>query len=141
MKEELTRNIRNDRFARLIGIELVDVREGYAVTELLLNENHLNGLNDIQGGVIFTLGDYAFAAASNTGGITTVGINVNISFFKSPEGKKIRAIARGISVRKRISGYMVDILDEDGSLVASFSGLGYRKPDKTPQSLPWVERT
>jgi acyl-CoA thioesterase len=127
MKDELIRNVRNDRFAKLIGIQLVEVREGYAVTELTLNENHMNGLNNVQGGAIFTLGDYAFAAASNSDGITTVGINVNITYFKPPVGKIIRAIAQEINAQTRISGYKVDILDEDGSLIACFNGLGYRK--------------
>jgi len=127
MKDELIRNVRNDRFAKLIGIQLVEVREGYAVTELTLNENHMNGLDNVQGGAIFTLGDYAFAAASNSGGITTVGINVNITYFKPPVGKIIRAIAQEINAQTRISGYKVDILDEDGSLIACFNGLGYRK--------------
>ena len=130
MDENLIRNVKNDRFAKLIGIELVDVREGYALTKLKLNENHLNGVDMVQGGVIFTLADYAFAAASNSGICSTVGLNVNITYFKSPSGKTIQAEAREISVQNRISGYKVDVLDEDGTLIASFSGLGYRKQNK-----------
>ncbi|MDY0099887.1 MAG: PaaI family thioesterase [Bacteroidales bacterium] len=127
MKDDMIKNVRNDRFAKLAGIRLVEVSEGYAVTELTINENHLNGLDDVQGGVIFTLGDYAFAAASNSAGITTVAINVNITFFRPPAGKIIRAVAREINAQRKISGYRVDITDEDGSLIASFNGLGYRK--------------
>jgi acyl-CoA thioesterase len=127
MKDELIRNIRNDRFAEFVGIKLIEVREGYAVAELALNGSHLNGVNKIHGGAIFTLGDYAFAAASNSGGIATVGINVNISYFKTPVGKTIRAIAQEINTQTRISSYKVDILDEDSSLIACFNGLGYRK--------------
>ena len=128
MKNDLIRNIENDRFARLTGIVLSEVREGYAAAELALNENHLNGLNQVQGGVIFTLGDFVFAAASNSGGTTTGGLNVNITYFSSPTGKILRATAREIRVQNRISGYNVEIFDEDGTLVAVFSGLGYRKP-------------
>lgn len=127
MDEKLIKNVVNDRFAALLGIKLAEVREGYAVTEVTINENHLNGVGKVQGGVIFTLADYAFAAASNSAGCATVGLNVNITYFRSPSGKKIIAEAKEISVRKRISGYRVDVFDEDGSLIASFSGLGYRK--------------
>ena len=119
--------IHNDRFAKYVGIRLVEVGKGYAVTELTLNENHLNGLDRIQGGVIFTLADYAFGAASNSHGITTVGINVNISYYKSPTGKVIRAEAREISSQNKICGYQVNVLDEDGSLIANVNGLGYSK--------------
>jgi acyl-CoA thioesterase len=127
MEDDLIKNVKNDQFAKYIGIKLLEVRNGYAVTELKLNENHLNGINLVQGGVIFTLADYAFAAASNSGGSMTVGINVNISYFKTPVGKTIRAEAKEICVQKRICAYQVDISDEDGSLVACFSGMGYRK--------------
>jgi acyl-CoA thioesterase len=130
MDDKLIKNVANDKFAALLGIKLTDVREGYAVTELVLNENHLNGVGKVQGGVIFTLADYAFAAASNSGGCATVGLNVNITYFKSPSGKKIIAEARELSVQNRISGYRIDVLDEDRSLIASFSGLGYRKAMK-----------
>ena len=116
MKNDLIRNIENDRFARLTGIVLSEVREGYAAAELALNENHLNGLNQVQCGVIFTLGDFVFSAATNSGGTTTGGLNVNITYFSSPTGKILRATAREIRVRNRISGYNEEILSGCGEL-------------------------
>jgi acyl-CoA thioesterase len=129
MEERLVRYIRDDKFAKYTGIKLLEVREGYAVAELALDEHHKNGTDRVHGGVIFTLADYAFAAASNSGGCLTVGINVNISYYKSPVGKIIRAVAKEISSQKKICGCTVDVLDEDGSLIACFNGLGYRKPE------------
>lgn len=127
MDENLIKNVKNDQFAKYVGIRLIEVSEGFAITELFLNDDHLNGVNRVQGGVIFTLADYAFAAASNSGGCATVGLNVNISYYKTPVGKVIRAIAKEISVQNKISAYNVEVVDEDGSLVASFNGLGYRR--------------
>ena len=127
MEDKRIKNVKNDKFAKFVGIQLVEVSEGYAVTELTLNESHLNGVNMIQGGVIFTLADYAFGAASNSCGFATVGINVNISYYKTPIGKTIRAVAKEISAQNRICGYNIEVLDEDGSLIASVNGLGYRK--------------
>ena len=127
---KMIRNVKNDRFARLVGIRLVEAAPGLAVAELELKEEHLNGVDRVQGGVIFTLADYAFAAASNAEGFPTVGVNVNISFFKAPKGPVIRALAREIQAGKRICGYQVDVLDADDSMVASFAGMGYRKPER-----------
>ena len=127
---KMIRNVKNDRFARLVGIRLVEAAPGRAVAELELKEEHLNGVDRVQGGVIFTLADYAFAAASNAEGFPTVGVNVNISFFKAPKGPVIRAVAREIQAGKRICGYQVDVLDADDSMVASFAGMGYRKPER-----------
>ena len=81
MNNDITGNVKDDRFAKYVGIELVEVREGYAVAELIVRDDHLNGVNSVQGGAIFTLADYAFAAASNSYGFITVGINVNISYY------------------------------------------------------------
>jgi len=127
MNNSITGNVKDDRFAKYVGIELVEVREGYAVAELIVRDDHLNGVNSVQGGAIFTLADYAFAAASNSYGFVTVGINVNISYFKAPSGKKIRAVAKEVSTQNRICGYDVDLLDEDGTIFARFNGLGYIK--------------
>lgn len=122
-----TEIIQNDRFAQHIGIRLVEAGKGYAVTELTLNENHLNGLDKVQGGVIFTLADFAFGVASNGDVTTTLGINMNISYYKTPVGKIIRAVAREISSQNKICGYEVNVLDEDGSVIAHVHGLGYTR--------------
>jgi acyl-CoA thioesterase len=127
MESELIKNVKDDKFAKYVGIRLIEVGKGFAITELTLSETHLNGVDRVQGGVIFTLADYAFGAASNSHGFSTVGINVNISYFKAPTGKIIRAEAKEISAQNKICGYQVNVLDEDGSLIASFNGLGYRK--------------
>lgn len=126
-QEEIIKFFEKDRFAHYVGIELVEVDSGYAVTSLALSDKHLNGLDIVQGGAIFTLADFAFAAATNSNGIATVGINSNITYFKAPRGKVIKAIAKETSTGKKICGCDVEVLDEDGTLIAKFSGTGYRK--------------
>jgi acyl-CoA thioesterase len=127
MEQNIIKFFEKDRFSHYVGIELIKVEAGYAVTKLELSERHLNGLDVIQGGAIFTLADFAFAAATNSNGLATVGINANINYFKSPKGKVITAYAKEISSSRRICSCEVEILDEDGSLVAKYSGTGYRK--------------
>ncbi|MEI7789425.1 MAG: PaaI family thioesterase [Chlorobiaceae bacterium] len=127
MDKDLLKNVKNDQFAQLLGIEIVDVSPGYALVEMKIEEKHKNGINIVQGGAIFTLADYAFAIACNADGSTTVGINASISYFKAPRGSYIRAEAKEVSKNKKICGHQVEIKDEDGTLIASFSGLGYRK--------------
>ena len=127
MDKDILKNVKNDKFAQLLGIEILDASPGYALVEMKIEDKHKNGINIVQGGAIFTLADYAFAIACNADGSTTVGINASISYFKAPQGTYIRAEAREESKNKKICGYKVEIKDEDGSLIASFSGLGYRK--------------
>src|SRR5512144_2022568 len=74
---------KNDRFAERANIELVSVSPGHARGKMTLHPHHLNGYGTVQGGAIFTLADYAFAAASNSHGTVAVAINVSITFMKA----------------------------------------------------------
>jgi acyl-CoA thioesterase len=127
MNTEMIKFTENDKFAAYVGIKLIEVNPGYAVAQLEIADNHMNGVGMVQGGAIFTLADYAFAVASNSKGIVTVGINANISYFKSPQGKLLTAKATEISSHKKLCGYNVDIYDENSDLIARFSGTGYIK--------------
>ncbi|MGI6711160.1 MAG: PaaI family thioesterase [Bacillota bacterium] len=127
MDLDMAKLVGNDRFAKLVGIKLVKIDLGYAVAQMEISEKHLNGVNIVQGGAIFTLADYAFAAAANSKGVVTLGINANISYFKSPKGKLLTAEAKEINSSKRICSYNVDIIDENNSLIARFNGTGYIK--------------
>ena len=60
-----TKVTEKDAFAKLLGIKITDVSEGSATSEISINEQHLNGMGMVHGGVIFTLGDMAFAAAAS----------------------------------------------------------------------------
>lgn len=127
LEKAIKKFFERDRFARYVGIELIKVVPGSAVTRLELSEKHLNGLDVVQGGAIYTLADFAFAAATNSSGLATVGINTGITYFKAPQGKVITAEAKEIESGKKICGCDVNVFDEDGSLIAKFSGTGYRK--------------
>jgi acyl-CoA thioesterase len=127
MDIEMIKAIENDRFASYVGIKLTMVEEGYAKAEMEIMDKHLNGVNIVQGGAIFTLADYAFAAASNSKGFITLGINANISYFKSPKGNLLRAEAKEISSSNRLCAYNVDVFDENDELIARFNATGYIK--------------
>ena len=130
MNEDMLKLVENDRFAKYIGIKIIKVDKGYAVTQMEISENHLNGVGIVQGGAIFTLADYAFAVASNSKGFVTVGINANISYFKSPKGKLLTAEAKEISSSRKLCNYIVDIFDDNNDLIAKFNATGYIKNDK-----------
>lgn len=129
MNTDMVKFIENDRFAAYVGIKLIKIDSGYAVVQMEITDKHLNGVNIVQGGVIFTLADYAFAAASNSKGFVTLGINANISYFKSPQGKLLIAEAKEISSNKKLCSYNVDVFDENNDLIARFNATGYIKND------------
>lgn len=121
-----------DRFAASCGIRLCEVGAGYAKAEMAVTRDHYNGLGIVQGGAIFTLADFAFAAASNSHGTAAVGINASISFMKAIKAGLLRAEAKEQSHNHRLGTYLVEVKDEAGDLVASFQGMVYRKPGPLP---------
>lgn len=116
-----------DRFAKHSGIELLSVAPGHAVAQMPLLPHHLNAVGSVQGGAIFTLADFAFAAASNAHGKVAVAINVSITFMKAASSGTLRAEAREVSVNPRLGSYTVNVTDEHNALIAVFQGLVYRK--------------
>ena len=49
----------------LPGIELIEVGERYSIAKMEIQEKHLNAANIVQGGVIFTLADFASVTDEN----------------------------------------------------------------------------
>ncbi|MDS1030894.1 PaaI family thioesterase [Bacillota bacterium LX-D] len=126
-EDKIIKFFARDQFAAHVGIKLLKVQPGYAEAQMEITDKHLNGINIVQGGAIFTLADFAFAAASNAQGQVTVGINANIAYFKPPKGKLLLAEAKEISLSRKIACYEVDIFDENKEHIAKFNATGYRK--------------
>ncbi|HEX2972417.1 MAG TPA: GNAT family N-acetyltransferase [Tepidisphaeraceae bacterium] len=116
-----------DAFAKLVGLEVVQVSEGRAIVRMKLGPQHLNGIGIVQGGAIFTLADYAFAAACNSHGFASVGINVNISYLKAAKAGVLTAEAQEAAPHRKLGTCTVRVTDEQGDLVALFQGLSYKK--------------
>jgi len=129
MDKKMIKIIENDRFAALLGLQLIKIEFGYAEVKMEITDKLLNGVDIVQGGAIFTLADFAFAAASNSKGMITVGINANISYFKSPKGRYLIAKATEQSSGRKLCSYTVDIFDENEDLIARFNATGYIKND------------
>jgi acyl-CoA thioesterase len=128
--ENIKQILQKDRFAAHCGIELLSISAGQARARMTLRPDHLNGLGSVQGGAIFTLADFAFAAASNSHGPVAVAINVSISFMKAAQTGTLWAEAREISRSFKLGSYTVEVKDDAGDLVALFQGLAYRKSEK-----------
>jgi acyl-CoA thioesterase len=125
--KKLEQILLNDRFAGNNDIRLVSISKGEAVAELLISEKHLNGVDIIQGGALFTLADFAFAAASNSHGRIAVAANATINFFKGVSSGKLTATAKEYSSGRTLATYMVDITDEEGHKIALFNGTAFLK--------------
>lgn len=129
--------VTREPLARTLGIELVELDEGFSAVEMEYRpETMANLFGRAHGGVIFALMDEAFETVCQTVGSVTVALNVNVSYVASPEtGGRLRAEAREVSGTKRTATYDIKVTDEVGRLIATCQALGFR----TGKPLPFME--
>jgi len=133
--EDMERFIGQDLHARYLGVEICGWSEGYAKAKLELNRNHLNSVNTVHGGVIFSLADSAFSVASNSHGTVAVAIQVCISYFKAVSSGTLYAEAREVSLNPKLATYLIEVKDDTGTLLGLFQGTVYRKSARVEGSL------
>ena len=124
--EEAQKFFENDTFATKNGMKIESINEDGCVCSMDITKDHRNAYGGIMGGVIFTLGDFAFAVASNNVHTPTVALNVNINFLSSSKGTHLTATAKCVKSGRTTGVYNVMITDEYGKEVAMFIGTGYK---------------
>jgi acyl-CoA thioesterase len=133
--DQIFQRISQDPFARFMGIELLELREGYSRVAMTVGEHMLNFHGIPHGGAIFSLADAAFAAASNSHGQVAVALNVSINFLTAvPVGMRLYAEATEESLGRRTALYRLAVTMEDGTLVALCHGTVYRKREAVVNS-------
>ncbi len=112
-----------DRASQALGMELDEVRPGYARLRMVVRADMLNGHGTCHGGIIFALADSAFAFACNSRGVVTVAAGCTIEFLApAREADELVAEAQERSLQGRNGVYDVDVRRADGELVATFRG-------------------
>ena len=125
--EEIREAFKNDRFAtKAAHCALIDAHRGYARCEMILCDIHRNAMENIMGGAIFTLADYALAIASNVGEQPSVSVDHAISFFRSSKGAKLIAEANCVKPGSHLAFYEVEVTDDLGKSIARMSATCYR---------------
>ncbi len=123
--EEARTFFKNDVFAtRTTGIELQEVADGFSKCTLEITEAHMNAAGAVMGGAIFTLADFALAAATNTPEKLTVTTTSEISYFAAPKGKTLTAECRILKDGKRNCFTETVITDAENRLIAKVSACG-----------------
>lgn len=125
-KDEAQEYFKKDRFAADNDIMIDELGDGYSVCSMLITEKHKNANGGIMGGAIFTLGDFAFAVATNNIHMGTVAQQVSVNFLSAPKGTRLIAKASMKKDGRTSCVYNVDITDDTGRDVAQFIGTGFK---------------
>ena len=105
------------------GIEIEEVREGYARIAMTVRADMLNGHGIVHGAMVFAVADTAFAYACNSRNVATVAQQASIVFVSAArEGERLVAEAREAVVEGRTGVYEI-IVRADDRTVAAFHGL------------------
>ncbi|MDQ7979994.1 hydroxyphenylacetyl-CoA thioesterase PaaI [Paraburkholderia sp. SARCC-3016] len=112
-----------DACGRALGIELLEVREGYARMQMRVRADFLNGHRICHGGLIFTLADSAFAFACNSHNVNTVASGCSIEFLRPVHsGDTLTAEAVEQSLTGRTGIYDIRVTNRANETVAMFRG-------------------
>lgn len=127
----VARMMDNDAFSRWLGIEVKEVKPGYAELELTVRPEMLNGFGVAHGGIAFSLADSALAFASNSHGRVALALENNISFIRKVEdGDVLTATAEELSLGNRIGVYRIAVTRQDGKKVGVFRGTVFRTKER-----------
>lgn len=120
-----------DALARHLGINLTEIRPGYACATLKVTPELLNGEGLTHGSTVFALADIVFAAASNSHGPLALALNISINFLKATKvGAVLTAEAREENLTRKTGLYRLEIKDDEGDLVALAEGMAFIKGSK-----------
>jgi acyl-CoA thioesterase len=123
--------MQHDLFSQWLGIEVLDIKEGYSKIKMTIRPEMLNGFGIVHGGIPFSLADSAFAFACNNRNVLSVALDTSINFIKPVHvGDVLTAEAKELHNGKSTGLYHIEIFNQKDHLVAQFKGLCYRTDKK-----------
>ena len=125
--ERLREKFSCDPYSRLLGIKLLEVKRGYSKASLTIRDDMLNFHGVAHGGLIASLADVAFAAASNSHNRKALALNLSINYRKPAKaGDTLIAEAFEESLGRTTALYKIIIRNSKGDVIAICQGLVYR---------------
>lgn len=125
-KEIVNTMMAKDYFSQWLGIEVLEIGEGFSKLQMTIRKDMLNGFGIAHGGITYSLADSALAFASNSHGQKAVSVETSISHIQSlKEADKIIAEAQEEHCSNKIAVYSITVT-KDQEKVALFKGTVYR---------------
>lgn len=123
--------MQHDRFSQWLGIEVLQVSEGYSKIKMMVREEMINGFGIVHGGIAFSLADSAFAFACNNRNVLSVALDTSINFLKPVHvGDALLAEAKELHNGKSTGLYHITITNQNEHIVAVFKGTCFRTNKK-----------
>ncbi len=125
--EVISHVMNNDLFSQWLGIEIIDIKAGYAKTKMMVRKEMINGLGIVHGGIAFSLADSTFAFACNNRNNLSVALDTSINFLKPVHvDDTLIAETKEIHNGKSTGLYQITITNQKDHTVALFKGTCFR---------------
>lgn len=119
--------MQHDLFSQWLGIEVLEIKEGYSKIKMTVRKEMINGLGIVHGGIAFSLADSCFAFACNNRNVLSVALDTSINFIKPVHpGDELIAEAKELHNGKGTGLYHVTITNQHQHIVAVFKGTCFR---------------
>lgn len=126
-KKVVDKMISGDAFSQWLGIEVLEITEGFCKLKMTVKDEMTNGFNIAHGGIAYSLADSCLAFAANTDGIQAVSIETSISHTKKvANGDILTATSKEMNKSNKTALYYITITNQDNLEVAHFKGTIYR---------------
>lgn len=117
-----------DRYASSLGINLLEIKPGYAKIGMKVTREMVNFHGITHGGAIFSLADSAFGLAANSHGVSAVAMTVSIDYLAmTAPGDYLVAVAEETQRSRKIGNYNIQVLNQDEKVIAAMRGITYLK--------------
>lgn len=123
--------MQDDLFSQWLGIELIEIKEGYSKIKMTVRKEMMNGLGIVHGGICFSLADSCFAFACNNRNNLSVALDTAINFLKPVHVEDVLvAEAREMHNGRSTGLYHITITNQRDHVVAFFKGTCFRTNKK-----------
>ena len=130
--EEMNQIVQKNPFAAYIGMELVEVEEGYAFGRISFEKQHENIYGGMHGGCAYSLADTVSGIAAATYGEYVTTVNASMNYLLPVENTEyVNCKARVIRHGHKVSVIRAEISDDSGKVLIdgsfTFYNLGKRE--------------
>ena len=126
-KKVVDKMMSGDAFSQWLGIEVLEISEGYCKLQMTVREEMTNGFKIAHGGIAYSLADSCLAFAANSDGVQSVSVETSISYTKKVvSGDMLTATAKEIKKSEKTGFYHITITNQNNIEIAHFKGTVYR---------------
>jgi acyl-CoA thioesterase len=119
--------MQHDLFSQWLGIEVLEIKEGYSRIRMTIRDEMINGFGVTHGGIAFSLADSAFAFACNNRNNLSMALDTSINFTKATKpGDILTAEAKELHNGRATGLYLITVTNQDDQQVALFKGTCFR---------------